>query len=192
MDDTPSATTVCEPGCSSGVTRGAQGLAGTSFKQEHLSAIRADAPEGWPLRSSRRKLSGRRWSTPPGICCDPRGLPALRSRRMRIDRRTWSTGSRASRALSRSGDALRTHAPSPRDASPFAAAVRVRTRLSSVHRILRICQTLAQPWLAQLALRLAQAVPFWKSGILKWRGFLHLNDTAIDLFTQEFRLPLPD
>jgi putative oxidoreductase len=35
-------------------------------------------------------------------------------------------------------------------------------------------------------------VPFWKSGILKWRGFLHLNDTAIDLFTQEFRLPLPD
>ncbi|WP_137909982.1 MULTISPECIES: DoxX family protein [unclassified Burkholderia] len=52
-------------------------------------------------------------------------------------------------------------------------------------------QWLARPWLAQLALRLALAVPFWKSGILKWDGFLRLNDTAIELFTSEFQLHLP-
>jgi putative oxidoreductase len=50
---------------------------------------------------------------------------------------------------------------------------------------------LARPWLTQLVLRLALAVPFWKSGSLKWHGFLQLNDTAIDLFTDEFRLHLP-
>jgi putative oxidoreductase len=55
----------------------------------------------------------------------------------------------------------------------------------------RLIQTLAQPWFAQLVLRLALAVPFWKSGILKWSGFLQLSDTAIDLFTQEFQLHLP-
>ncbi|HWG06733.1 MAG TPA: DoxX family protein [Beijerinckiaceae bacterium] len=50
---------------------------------------------------------------------------------------------------------------------------------------------IAQPSLTQLVLRLALAVPFWKSGILKWDGFLQLNDTAIDLFTDEFKLHLP-
>ncbi|QDQ81305.1 DoxX family protein [Paraburkholderia megapolitana] len=55
----------------------------------------------------------------------------------------------------------------------------------------RLIQRLAQPWLVQLVLRLAIAVPFWKSGILKWHGFLQLSDTAIDLFTQEFQLHLP-
>ncbi len=40
-------------------------------------------------------------------------------------------------------------------------------------------------------LRLALAVPFYKSGILKWHGSLHLNDTAIDLFTDEFKLHFP-
>jgi putative oxidoreductase len=50
---------------------------------------------------------------------------------------------------------------------------------------------IAQPWLTQLVLRVALAVPFWKSGILKWSGFLQLNDTAIDLFTDEFKLHLP-
>jgi len=48
-----------------------------------------------------------------------------------------------------------------------------------------------RPWLAQLVLRLALAVPFWKSGILKWSGFLQLNDTAIYLFSDEFKLHLP-
>jgi putative oxidoreductase len=50
---------------------------------------------------------------------------------------------------------------------------------------------IAPAWLAQLVLRLALAVPFWKSGILKWSGFLQLNDTAIYLFSDEFKLHLP-
>jgi putative oxidoreductase len=63
--------------------------------------------------------------------------------------------------------------------------------VSAIGAAKRLIQTLAQPWLVQLVLRLALAVPFWKSGILKWHGFLQLNDTAIDLFTQEFQLHLP-
>jgi putative oxidoreductase len=50
---------------------------------------------------------------------------------------------------------------------------------------------IARRSLAQFALRLALAVPFWKSGMLKWAGFLQLNETAIDLFTDEFKLHLP-
>ena len=34
-------------------------------------------------------------------------------------------------------------------------------------------------------------MPFWRSGILKWDGFLQLNDTAVTLFTDEFKLHLP-
>nr|GAJ30931.1 predicted membrane protein [Bradyrhizobium sp. DOA9] len=40
-------------------------------------------------------------------------------------------------------------------------------------------------------LRLALAVPFWRSGMLKWAGFLKLNDTAVTLFSDEFMLHLP-
>jgi putative oxidoreductase len=58
-------------------------------------------------------------------------------------------------------------------------------RLSGVVRLV------AQPSLVQLVLRLGRATPFWRSGVLKWDGFLHLNDTAIDLFTSEFMLHLP-
>jgi putative oxidoreductase len=54
-----------------------------------------------------------------------------------------------------------------------------------------IIRCVAFPSLTQLVLRLALAVPFWKSGILKWNGFLNLNDTAITLFTDEFKLHLP-
>ena len=54
-----------------------------------------------------------------------------------------------------------------------------------------LVQTLAQPWLVQLVMRVALAVPFWKSGMLKWAGFLQLNDTAVTLFTDEFKLHLP-
>jgi putative oxidoreductase len=60
-----------------------------------------------------------------------------------------------------------------------------------IDQALGIIRWIAQPWLAQLMLRLALAVPFWKSGILKWNGFLQLNDTAIYLFTDEFKLHLP-
>ena len=55
----------------------------------------------------------------------------------------------------------------------------------------RLVQTIAQPSLVQAVLRLALAVPFWRSGILKWDGFLQLNDTAVTLFTDEFMLHLP-
>ena len=52
-------------------------------------------------------------------------------------------------------------------------------------------QTVARPSLVQLVMRVALAVPFWKSGILKWTGFLQLSDTAVTLFTDEFMLHLP-
>jgi putative oxidoreductase len=54
-----------------------------------------------------------------------------------------------------------------------------------------LVRAVAQPDLVQAVLRVALAVPFWRSGVLKWDGFLQLNDTAIDLFTQEFMLHLP-
>jgi putative oxidoreductase len=44
------------------------------------------------------------------------------------------------------------------------------------------------PSLPLLALRLAIAVPFFKSGLTKWDGFLQLSNGAIYLFTQEFKL----
>ena len=50
-----------------------------------------------------------------------------------------------------------------------------------------------QPWiadLAQTALRLALAVPFFKSGLTKWDGFLQLSDGAEALFSEEFKLHL--
>lgn len=50
---------------------------------------------------------------------------------------------------------------------------------------------LAAPSLTQLALRLALAVPFWRSGVNKWDGFLQLNDVAVLLFSSEFKLHLP-
>jgi putative oxidoreductase len=52
-----------------------------------------------------------------------------------------------------------------------------------------------------LVLRIALAVPFWRSGLTKWDGFLHLSDSARTLFREEFRLhifgseipyPMPD
>jgi putative oxidoreductase len=58
-------------------------------------------------------------------------------------------------------------------------------------RIESIVRAVAVPSLVQLVLRFALAVPFWKSGILKWDGFLRLNDTAVTLFTDEFMLHLP-
>jgi putative oxidoreductase len=60
-----------------------------------------------------------------------------------------------------------------------------------VDRAERLIQTSATPSLVQLVMRLALAVPFWKSGILKWNGFLQLSDTAVALFTDEFMLHLP-
>jgi putative oxidoreductase len=58
-------------------------------------------------------------------------------------------------------------------------------------RASQLVQTVAVPSLVQLVMRVALAVPFWKSGILKWTGFLKLSDTAVTLFTDEFMLHLP-
>lgn len=60
-----------------------------------------------------------------------------------------------------------------------------------VERVNAIVRAIARPSLTQLVLRLGLAVPFWRSGILKWDGFLQLNDTAVLLFTSEFKLHLP-
>jgi putative oxidoreductase len=68
---------------------------------------------------------------------------------------------------------------------------RLRPLIVLVDRASGLVAFIAQPWLAQLVLRLALAVPFWRSGILKWDGFLQLNDTAVTLFTDEFKLHLP-
>lgn len=54
-----------------------------------------------------------------------------------------------------------------------------------------LVQAIATPSMVQLVLRLALAVPFWRSGILKWNGFLKLSDVAVTLFTDEFMLHLP-
>ncbi|WP_407181637.1 DoxX family protein [Bradyrhizobium sp. STM 3562] len=60
-----------------------------------------------------------------------------------------------------------------------------------VDRASGVVQTVASPSLVQLVMRVALAVPFWRSGILKWDGFLRLSDTAVTLFTDEFMLHLP-
>jgi putative oxidoreductase len=39
-----------------------------------------------------------------------------------------------------------------------------------------------------LALRVALAIPFWRSGLTKWDGFLNLSTGARYLFEQEFKL----
>lgn len=56
-------------------------------------------------------------------------------------------------------------------------------------RIVGQVGTVAPP-LAQIALRLALAVPFYRSGLTKWDGFLQLSDTAVFLFQEEFKLHL--
>ncbi|HUO54978.1 MAG TPA: DoxX family protein [Rhodoblastus sp.] len=51
----------------------------------------------------------------------------------------------------------------------------------------------AKPYLAtlaQFALRVALAVPFYRSGLTKWDGFLQLSDSADALFSDEFKLHL--
>ena len=60
-----------------------------------------------------------------------------------------------------------------------------------IERMNSIVRSIAQPSLTQLVLRLGLAVPFWRSGVLKWDGFLQLNDTAVLLFSSEFQLHLP-
>lgn len=58
-------------------------------------------------------------------------------------------------------------------------------------RVNTFVQAIAAPALTLLAVRLALAVPFWRSGVKKWDGLLQLNDVAVLLFSSEFRLHLP-
>lgn len=58
-------------------------------------------------------------------------------------------------------------------------------------RLNAIVCSIAQPSLTQLVLRFGLAVPFWRSGVNKWNGFLELNDVAVLLFSTEFKLHLP-
>jgi hypothetical protein len=58
-------------------------------------------------------------------------------------------------------------------------------------RATAVVQAMAQPSLAQLALRLGLAVPFWRSGVNKWDGFAQLNDVAVLLSTSGFKFNLP-
>ena len=41
---------------------------------------------------------------------------------------------------------------------------------------------------APIALRLALAVPFFRSGLTRWAGFLQLSDSTVYLFEEEFKL----
>lgn len=41
-----------------------------------------------------------------------------------------------------------------------------------------------------LILRVTVAIPFWRSGLTKWNGFLDLSDSAVFLFAEEFKLHL--
>jgi putative oxidoreductase len=59
-----------------------------------------------------------------------------------------------------------------------------------VNRIERIVTSFVPVSLASFAARIALAVPFYKSGLTKWDGFLQLSDTPPLLFAEEFKLHL--
>jgi putative oxidoreductase len=61
----------------------------------------------------------------------------------------------------------------------------------AVQRVNAVIGWIAQPSLTQFVLRIGLATPFWRSGINKWDGFLQLNDVAVLLFSDEFKLHLP-
>jgi putative oxidoreductase len=70
---------------------------------------------------------------------------------------------------------------------PHAASKRALRSIATTRDWIRAA---AWPPLVQLVLRVALAMPFWKSGILKWDGFLKLSDNAVALF-EAFELQLP-
>ena len=65
---------------------------------------------------------------------------------------------------------------------------RLRRPIDQLNALVR---AIATPSLTQLVLRFGLAVPFWRSGVNKWDGFLQLNDVAVLLFSSEFQLHLP-
>jgi putative oxidoreductase len=74
---------------------------------------------------------------------------------------------------------------------PAATGQPLRTVAVLADKASRLVQAAAMPSLVQFVMRVALAVPFWRSGVLKWNGFLKLSDTAVTLFTDEFMLHLP-
>jgi putative oxidoreductase len=78
-------------------------------------------------------------------------------------------------------------APEPQAASSDAWQ-RIRRPVEQLNAVVR---AVAPPSLTQFVLRCGLAVPFWRSGVNKWDGFLQLNDTAVLLFSSEFQLHLP-
>jgi putative oxidoreductase len=75
--------------------------------------------------------------------------------------------------------------------APGAANDDFKLHVALTDKAMAFIHAIAQPSLVQLVLRVALAVPFWRSGVLKWSGFLELNDTAVLLFSDEFKLHLP-
>jgi putative oxidoreductase len=74
---------------------------------------------------------------------------------------------------------------------PAATGQPLRTVAVLADKASRLVQAAAMPSLVQFVMRVALAVPFWRSGVLKWNGLLKLSDTAVTLFTDEFMLHLP-
>ncbi|AMS39001.1 DoxX family protein [Aminobacter aminovorans] len=69
------------------------------------------------------------------------------------------------------------HAPMAHKAGLGSAIRRIESAIAAIPEALPL-----------LALRFAIAVPFFKSGLTKWDGFLTLSNGARYLFTQEFSL----
>jgi putative oxidoreductase len=57
-----------------------------------------------------------------------------------------------------------------------------------IDRVENLLTKLLPASLASLVLRFGLAVPFFKSGLTKWDGFLQISDTPELLFTDEFKL----
>ncbi len=60
--------------------------------------------------------------------------------------------------------------------------------LQLADRVEALIIKLAPLSLVSLALRFGLAVPFYKSGLTKWDGFLRISDTPFLLFEEEFKL----
>ena len=56
-----------------------------------------------------------------------------------------------------------------------------------VHWFNRSCAAIPRS-VTLLVMRIAVALPFYFSGLLKWEGFFKLKDTAVFLFEHEFKL----
>ena len=76
-------------------------------------------------------------------------------------------------------------------ATDLAAPADAKSASEPFRRLEALVAALAPHALTQLVLRIALAVPFWRSGVNKWDGFAQLNDVAVLLFTSEFKLHLP-